>query len=108
MFSIFKGKKTEKNGERSTRSVVKASKKPAKSGFFEHHAKKFIVMTKKTAGNVKANVTFAVNHKEKERKFAIESRGYNRKGTYAPGSTSLAHAIKRLKKRRLRGHCSHW
>lgn len=98
MFSIFKGKKTEKSGERNTRSVVKASKKPAKSGFFEHHAKKFIVMTKKTAGNVKANVAFAVNHKEKERKFAIESRGYVRKGTYEPGSKSLSYAIARLKR----------
>ena len=96
IFSIFKQKKSEKSSERSSRSVVKSSKRPAKSGFIEHHAKKFIAGAGKTYGNVKANVNFAVDHREKH--FAIEDKGYSKKGTYEPGSKSLSYAIARLKR----------
>ncbi|MDR7665490.1 hypothetical protein RG963_06795 [Methanosarcina sp. Z-7115] len=96
IFSIFKQKKSEKSSERSSRSLVKSSKKPTKSGFIEHHAKKFIVMTKKTTSNVKANVSFAANHQQK--RLPLEDQGYVRKGAYEPGSKSLEYAIARLKR----------
>jgi hypothetical protein len=97
IFDMFRNKKNGKSSEKSsTRSVVKSSKQPAKSGFLKHNAKKFIVMTKTTAGNVKANVNYAIDHHKKI--FAVEDKGYANKGTYTPNSTSLAHAIARLKR----------
>jgi hypothetical protein len=96
-FNIFKkGKPESKNtsGQKSSAPRPTTKQKIIDGAFRVGKATKKQV--KKTAGNVKANVVYAWNYKE--RVFPIERKGFKKLGTYKPDSWDLKWTIARYRR----------
>lgn len=103
-FDIFRKKEKSQTRSSSTRS----SSMPQRSAAPEMTIKQKIAtgawkvvktagtQVKRTAGNVKANVVYAAEHKEKV--FPIEKKGFKKLGGYKPGSRDLKWTMDRYKR----------
>jgi hypothetical protein len=96
-FSIFKKRKPEsKNTSGQESSAPRpTTKQKIIVGAFKV-AKTTKKQVKKTAGNIKANVVYAWNYKE--RVFPIERKGFKKLGTYKPDSWDLKWTIARYRR----------
>jgi hypothetical protein len=97
-FNIFKKGKPESkvtSGQKSSAPRPTTKQKIVVGAFKVAKATKKQV--KKTAGNVKANVVYAWNYKE--RVFPIERKGFKKLGTYKPDSWDLKWTIARYQRK---------
>jgi hypothetical protein len=92
-FGLF-GKKTSQSERRVTEEVKKPKQTLINKAFGVARAAGKQV--KKTAGNIKANVIYARDYKE--RVFPIERKGFKKLGTYKPDSWDLKWTIARYQR----------
>ena len=96
-FNIFKTGKPESKGtsEQKSSALRPTTKQKIIVGALKV-AKATKKQVKKTAGNIKANVVYARNYKE--RVFPIERKGFKKLGTYKPDSWDLKWTIARYQR----------